>query len=76
MCLIQQKLKQQNIKINFDKETVEFILNSLKSEKLHARSIKDVIKNKLQIPISKFIIQNSKKSNISIKCIDNSINIR
>ena len=75
MSLIQQKLKQQNIKINFDKESVEFILNSLKSEKLHARNIKDVIKNKLQIPISKFIIQNSKKSNISIKCIDNSINI-
>lgn len=75
MSLIQQKLKQQNIKIGFDKETVKFILNSLKLEKLHARSIKDIIKNELQIPISKFIIQNSKKSNISVKCIDNLIKI-
>jgi ATP-dependent Clp protease ATP-binding subunit ClpA len=75
ISLIKQKLKQQNIKINFDKESVKFILNSLKLEKLHARSIKDVIKNQLQIPISKFIIQNSKKSNISVKCIDNAIKI-
>lgn len=76
ISLIQQKLKQQDIKINFDKQTVELILNSLKSDKLHARNIKDIIKNKLQIPISKFIIQNPKKSNILIKCIDNSIKIQ
>ena len=72
---IQSKLKQQNIKIAFNKATGEFILNSLKTEKLHARSIKDIIRNKLQIPISKFIIQNPKKSQISVKIVDNSINI-
>ena len=75
MSLMKQRLKQQNIKIDFDKESVKFILNSLKSEKLHARSIKDIIKNQLQIPVSKFIIQNSKKSKISVKCIDNAIKI-
>ena len=75
MSLMKQRLKQQNIKIDFDKESVKFILNSLKSEKLHARSIKDIIKNQLQIPISKFIIQNAKKSKISVKCIDNAIKI-
>jgi ATP-dependent Clp protease ATP-binding subunit ClpC len=75
ISLIQEKLKQQKIKIAFDKEVTEFILNSLKSEKLHARSIKDIVQNQLQIPISKFIIQNSKKSNISVKLIDNLINI-
>ena len=72
---IQNKLKQQNIKITFHKTISEFILNSLKKEKLHARSIKDFVRNKLQVPISKFIIQNSKKSQISVKIIDNSINI-
>jgi len=50
------KLKQQNIKITFHKTISEFILNSLKKEKLHARSIKDFVRNKLQVPISKFII--------------------
>jgi len=72
---IQNKLKQQNIKMTFNKAISEFILNSLKKEKLHARSIKDFVRNKLQVPISKFIIQNSKKSQISVKIIDNSINI-
>jgi ATP-dependent Clp protease ATP-binding subunit ClpC len=72
---IQEKLKKQNINIDFDEEIVNFILNSLKSEKLHARSVKDVVKDKLHVPISKFIIQNSQKSNISAKVIDNSINI-
>ena len=72
---IQNKLKQQNIKITFNKSIAEFILNSLKKEKLHARSIKDFVRNKLQVPISKFIIQNSKKSQISVKIVDNSINI-
>lgn len=72
---IQRKLKQQKIEINFHQEIVGFILDSLKSEKLHARGIKDIVKDKLQVPISRFIIQNSKKSNISAKIIDNSINI-
>jgi ATP-dependent Clp protease ATP-binding subunit ClpC len=75
MSTIQEKLKQQKIKIDFDPEIVKFILNSLKSEKSHARNIKDIVKDKLQVPISRFIIQNSKKSNISTKIIDNSIKI-
>ena len=72
---IQQKLKQQNIKIDLNQGVVEFILKSLKFEKLHARNIKDIIKDKLHVPISKFIIRNSQKSNISAKIVDNSIDI-
>jgi ATP-dependent Clp protease ATP-binding subunit ClpC len=72
---IQQKLKKQNISIDIDQDIVKFILNSLKSQKMHARNIKDIIKDKLHVPISKFIIQNSQKSNISAKIVDKSIDI-
>jgi ATP-dependent Clp protease ATP-binding subunit ClpC len=72
---IENKLKQQNIKISFGDGVVEFILNSLKIEKLHARNIKEIVKSKIQIPISKFIIQNPEKSDFSVNFVDNTINI-
>ena len=71
---IQEKLKEK-IKITFDKNVKDFILETLKTEKLHARGIKDIIRNKLQIPLSKFIIS-TKSEKISIKIIDNQIKIQ
>jgi len=72
---IQEKLKEKNIKINFHSSTKELILNKIKNDKLHARNIKDLIRSEFQVPISKFIIKNSKNQKISVKIIDNKLKI-
>lgn len=72
---IQEKLKEKNIKINFHASTKESILNKIKTDKLHARSIKDLVRSEFQVPISKFIIKNSKNQKISVKIIDNKLKI-
>ena len=72
---IQEKLKEKNIKINFHPSTKESILNKIKIDKLHARNIKDLVRSEFQVPISKFIIKNSKNQKISVKIIDNKLKI-
>ena len=72
---IQEKLKEKNIKINFHPSIKESILNKIKIDKLHARSIKDLVRSEFQVPISKFIIKNAKNQKISLKMIDNKLNI-
>jgi ATP-dependent Clp protease ATP-binding subunit ClpC len=73
---IKEKLhKNKNIKFNFKKQTVEFIFDMIKLENLHARDIKKFIKNKVQVPVSKAVLSKKENSEISIKGIDNSINV-
>jgi ATP-dependent Clp protease ATP-binding subunit ClpC len=72
---IQEKLKEKGIKISFHPSTKESILNKIKNDKLHARSIKDLVRSEFQVPISKFIIKNSKNQKISVKIVDNKLKI-
>jgi ATP-dependent Clp protease ATP-binding subunit ClpA len=72
---IQEKLKQKNIKINFHSSVKELILSKIKINKLHARNIKDLVRSEFQVPISKFIIKNSRNQKISVKIVDNELNI-
>ena len=75
MQAIKDNLKQKNTKINFHPLVKDLILNKLKKEKLNARNIKDLVRSDIQVPISKFIINNSKSRKISVKIIDNKVNI-
>jgi ATP-dependent Clp protease ATP-binding subunit ClpC len=70
---IKNKLNLNNFKLQFTKNLNEFIFNKLKTKKLHARDIKDLIRSELQVPIAKFIINNKKLKKISIKIVDNDI---
>ena len=75
MQSIKDSLKQKNTKINFHPLVKDLILNKLKDEKLNARNIKDLVRSDIQVPISKFMINNSKIRKISVKIIDNKVNI-
>ena len=73
---IQNKLKtNKNIKFNFKKETVDLILNKIKFKKLHARDIKNFIRQEIQVPVARFVISKKKTLEISIKNVDNNIKV-
>jgi len=73
--IIEEKLKEKNIKITFDSSAKNLILKKIKTEKLHARNIKDLVRSEFQVPISKFIIKNQKSQKILVKIIDNELKI-
>ena len=50
--------------------TVDFLLNKIKTQKLHARTIKDIVKQEITIPSARFIVNNPKKREIFIKVVD------
>jgi ATP-dependent Clp protease ATP-binding subunit ClpB len=72
---VKEKLKKNKTNIKFNKKTIDCLFREIKDSKLHARQIKNYIRKKIHIPISKIIVQNSKKSEIHIKNIDNNIHI-
>lgn len=72
---IKSTLFIKNIELNFKKSTIDLIFNQLKTKNLHARDIKKYTRDKIQVPVAKIMIKNSKKSQITIKNIDNSINV-
>ena len=70
ICL---KLKKKNISILLNKTINKFILDKLELKEAHARNIKGEVISKIQIPLSKFIIQNPKSTKISAKIVDNEL---
>ena len=68
-------IENKNINFNFNKAIVNFIFNKIKSQKLHARDIKNFIREEVQVPISKCVISKTKNSEISIKNVDNNIKV-
>ena len=70
-----EKLKNNGItaKLEFDGDDL-FNLN--KNTEDHARQIKQIVRQKIEMPLSKFIIQNPKKKKISLKMLDGELNIR
>lgn len=71
---IKEKLTNNNISFKVKDDCLDCIFNDIKSKKLHARDIKNYIREKVQVPMAKIIVGNSKKSEIMMKVVDNSIN--
>lgn len=64
---ISNRLKNNKINITFDVKASDLIdLN----DKSHARDIKKTIKQKIEMPLAKFMIQNPKSKNLSVKMLD------
>lgn len=70
------RLLAQNVKLKINKNLYKDLLETLKSESVHAREIKDILKKKIIIPTAKFVVANPKKSDISIKMLDKKVNIQ
>lgn len=65
----------KKIKFSFNKNIVDLIFEKIKSQKLHARDIKNFVRDEVQVPVSKFVISKSKTSEISIKSVDKKIKV-
>lgn len=72
---IKIKLLHNNVKFKFKRDCIDCLFKDIKSKKLHARHIKNYIREKVQVPMSKIIVNNSKKSEILMKSIDNDIRL-
>ena len=70
---IKQKLSNNNVVLKVKKESLDCIFDDIKSKKLHARDVKNYIREKIQVPMAKMLIHNSKKSEIIMKSVDNNI---
>mgnify|MGYP003626924069 CR=1 FL=1 len=73
---IREKLKRKNISLSCPASISSFILNKVKNDKLHARNIKDLVKQFVQVPLAKKLMTNQKIEKISLKEIDNAIKIQ
>ena len=72
---IKQKLDKNGTNIKFNNTAIDCIFNKIKESGLHARDIKNYIREKIQVPIAKIVVKNSKTSEICIKSVDNKINV-
>jgi ATP-dependent Clp protease ATP-binding subunit ClpC len=72
---IKDKLQKKNINIIVKNASVDCIFNDIKSKKMHVRDVKSYVREKVQVPIAKLIVKNSKTSEIMLKSVDNKISI-
>lgn len=73
--LIKEKLFDKSINITFNSLTIDCIFDRIKQSNLHARDIKNYIREKVQVPVAKIVVKNSKTSEIFIKNVDNKIRV-
>ena len=73
--IIKEKLSERNVEFVINDNTVRFLNKKINEAKLNAREIKSYINKSVKIPMAKFIINNSKTKKISIKNVDNKINV-
>jgi len=72
---IKDKLKKKNISIIVKNTSIDCIFNDIKNKKMHVRDVKRYVKEKVQVPIAKLVVKNSKTSEIMLKSVDNKISI-
>lgn len=72
---IQRRLLDRKIQVSFSKSVENHILNTIKSEKNHARQIKSVVKSMVQVPISNYIVKNRNIEKISLKIVDKELQL-
>ena len=75
ISFIAERLREKNISIKTRKTVHKFILNKIKTEKLHARNVKVIVKKLLQTPIARFVIENKNVEKISLKVVDKNIKV-
>ncbi len=61
---LEQRLKNNNIKIAFEENVIDKIVNDVKEENFGARPIRRIIKNIIEDELTKFILENPNKKNI------------
>ena len=61
--------------MNINDSSVDCIFNDIKNKDMHVRDIKRYVREKVQVPIARIVVKNSKTSQISLKSVDNEINI-
>jgi len=72
---VKNKLHDRGLEINVKASSINCIFQDITNKKMHARDIKRYIYDKIHIPLAKIVISNSKKSQITIKDVDNQIKI-
>jgi len=75
LSIIKSKLSLSNININYTAKSIDCIFNDIKNKNLHARDIKNYIREKIQVPAAKIIVENKNTLEISIKNVDNKVNV-
>ncbi len=75
ISFIAERLREKNISMQTRKTVHKFILNKIKTEKLHARNVKVIVKKLLQTPIARFVIENKNVEKISLKVVDKNIKV-
>jgi len=68
------KLLDRKIKLNVCVNFIDDLMKKNGQEGIHARSIKEVIKRELVIPMAKFILSNPKIREINAKMVDKTVN--
>jgi len=72
---IKDKLDRKDIIMNINDSSIDCIFNDIKNKDMHVRDIKRYVREKVQVPIARLVVKNSKTSEISLKSVDNKINI-
>ena len=71
--LISERLVDRKIHIKYHPSIKKYIFNKIKEKNSHARQIKNLVKTLIQVPLSKFIVQNNKAEKISLKIVDKEV---
>jgi ATP-dependent Clp protease ATP-binding subunit ClpA len=72
ISLLVKTMEKQNINLKVEKSLQDLILND---KNQHARNIKKMIRQEIEVPLAKFIIKNPKTEKITIKSLDGKVNI-
>jgi|TARA_R110002020_G_scaffold41989_5_gene123408 ATP-dependent Clp protease ATP-binding subunit ClpC len=71
--IIKNRLSSKGFDIKFSKGAASFILEKAISKTLHARDIKNLVKEIIHVPLSKFLIVNKNTKNITVKSLKKEI---
>tara|TARA_R110002110_G_scaffold7168_2_gene36383 strand:+ start:2883 stop:5309 length:2427 start_codon:yes stop_codon:yes gene_type:complete len=70
---IEERLNERGVELKYSLSIKKFIFNKIKEKNSHARDIKNLVKGIIQVPLSQFMVKNSKIEKISLKIVDKSL---
>ena len=73
LMLVKERLANKNIILKYSPTIKKCIFNELKSQKTHARDIKNLVKRLIQVPLSHYIVKNRNVEKVEIKVINKTI---
>ena len=68
--IIKNRLEEKGLEISYDSSIRKHIFAQVKEKNSHARQIKNLVKSVIQVPLSKFLVKNSKIEKIHLKVVD------